>query len=1313
MSDVTGPSDNRGTIARYIEALRRAGADPSAEDIADALWLLLQIDPRQGVSLELPPWREQEPQPPLATTTATSADQDKGSLQGEEVPESHRPAPDAQQSRPGLDLLPGAAGDGAGRSGALLKTPQATALPGTPEIARALRPFRRRVPSRTMQVIDEQATAQRTAEERLLSIVLRPVRTRWLAVDLVIDESASMAVWQRTVLAFRRLLVRLGAFRDVRVWGLNADSPGDLRLYAGLPSGKRVGPPHSLNELVDPSGRHLILLVSDCVSPGWHSGAVARAVAGWQDGPDVPALAGWGRTNPVALVQLLPQDLWHRTSLGREVRVRVRGPLPGVPNARLDPRLDDPMFDEDDEPPPGLAVPVVSLDPPLMRRWAQMVAGAAGITTTGYILNPTGRALPSVSPIRRFDASQLIQNFLDHASPEAQALAVLLAAVPVTISVINLVQQEMLPGSRQIHAAEVLLSGLLRQVTPPDAVEDPDEIAYEFVDGVRELLLEAAPLLHPSEVIERLSSFIADHLRGEEEMQSRVAGVRGPTVAGGGARRPFARISPALLRGLGLKVEVGPGEPGPPGARPLEEPSETPSSQEPEAATPSPAARRPRTARKATRRTSPGVKHRLIYDAQHTRKLPGRLVRSEGQPPTGDPAVDEAYHDLGICYDFFWEIFRRDSIDGAGGVLQATVHYEHRFNNAFWDGTRVVFGDGDDQLFNRFTVAIDVIASLVAEGMIKAETNLREFGQSGALANALADVFGQLVKQYIFHQTADQADWLVAAGLLTPRVRGVALRSMKAPGTAYDDPVLGKDPTVAHMHNYVRISEDKGGVHINSGIPSHAFYLTAIRMGGYAWEKAGRIWYETLRNARLRPNTSFRTFARLTIVKAGQLFGHDSLEQQVVREAWSSVGIDIAERQATRNHRAAQLRDQVTRRQQMYVEVRDGLSHRAVDHLMALLVRRQDERLQRLETQPSPDTVADIHDELQAEIGATQEVLQLFQSLIDQRRDPHLARQIDTAERVVADCYRTCATQVWGWSGIRSDDFYRGPPMVTIGSGPGVAQGGPASGLSAIFRLRDFWEDPFYVVTLPADYAGSVWLYCVLHREVAHAIMNDLRDDGAGPPLEQDIAARLRAGETLPQRAEVWQRWAPEIVADAFGVLLGGVGFGTLMASLLPVTTVREERVRRDEPFPDPYVRSVLIEAMLRRCEVHQFVEAADWMRQRRASHRVPEGAEAYLAQCDRVAELTLAAPLESLRGRTLRHVVSDLAEDAQRAELLAAYLHTGLQRPSPAHLTPRLLPVAAQIARMRMEQTDTLALGVLHTRAMEYLESIPRPQVS
>ena len=214
MSDVTVPPDTLGPIARYIEALRRGGADPSAEEIADALWLLLQIDPREGEVVVLPPEEAREPQPPPRTSKAEAVAQDKRLPEEKESTEHRGPTADGEQPPPGVELLPGTAGDGAGRSGALLKTQQATALPGAPEIARVLRPFRRRVPSRTMQVIDEQATAQRTAEERMLSVVVRPARTRWLAVDLVIDESASMAIWRRTVLAFRRLLVRLVPRRE-------------------------------------------------------------------------------------------------------------------------------------------------------------------------------------------------------------------------------------------------------------------------------------------------------------------------------------------------------------------------------------------------------------------------------------------------------------------------------------------------------------------------------------------------------------------------------------------------------------------------------------------------------------------------------------------------------------------------------------------------------------------------------------------------------------------------------------------------------------------------------------------------------------------------------------------------------------------------------------------------------------------------------------------------------------------------------------------------------------------------------------------
>jgi len=225
--------------------------------------------------------------------------------------------------------------------------------------------------------------------------------------------------------------------------------------------------------------------------------------------------------------------------------------------------------------------------------------------------------------------------------------------------------------------------------------------------------------------------------------------------------------------------------------------------------------------------------------------------------------------------------------------LNATVHFGQDYDNAFWNGQQMVFGDGDGDLFNRFTIAIDVIGHELTHGVTEDEAQLVYFFQPGALNESVSDVFGSLVKQRMLNQTADQADWLIGAGLFTANVNGVALRSMKAPGTAYDDPVLGKDPQPAHMNDFVYTFQDNGGVHINSGIPNHAFYLAATAIGGNTWERAGRIWYETLRDPRLQPFWGFRRFARLSITVAGRLFGDGGAEQQAVREAWRNVGIDI------------------------------------------------------------------------------------------------------------------------------------------------------------------------------------------------------------------------------------------------------------------------------------------------------------------------------------------------------------------------------------------------------------------------------------
>lgn len=282
-------------------------------------------------------------------------------------------------------------------------------------------------------------------------------------------------------------------------------------------------------------------------------------------------------------------------------------------------------------------------------------------------------------------------------------------------------------------------------------------------------------------------------------------------------------------------------------------------------------------------------KNRLIYSAGNTNTLPGTIVRSEGQGATGDAAVDEAYDGFGATFDLYWDVYGRNSIDDAGMDLIGTVHYGNGYDNAFFDGTQMVFGDGDGVYFNRFTISIDVMGHELTHGVTAATAGLEYHDQPGALNESLSDVFGSLVKQRALGQTAANADWLIGAGLFTSAVNGVALRSMRAPGTAYDDPVLGKDPQPDHMSRYV----DHGDVHINSGIPNKAFYLAAVGIGGNAWDIAGNIWYRTLLDSRLTATAQFQDFANLTADNANALYG--ASVQSAVIQAWHDVGIYISQ----------------------------------------------------------------------------------------------------------------------------------------------------------------------------------------------------------------------------------------------------------------------------------------------------------------------------------------------------------------------------------------------------------------------------------
>jgi hypothetical protein len=293
---------------------------------------------------------------------------------------------------------------------------------------------------------------------------------------------------------------------------------------------------------------------------------------------------------------------------------------------------------------------------------------------------------------------------------------------------------------------------------------------------------------------------------------------------------------------------------------------------------------------------------RMIYDGGNSEAAStdlgrARLARAEGDPPTGDRAVDQAYDALGVTRDFLRDVLGRNSLDGRGMEMTAVVHYGKSSNNSFSLDEAIFLGDGDGVLFVSFSGSLDVIAHQLFHIVLRHETKLEYEGQPGALVESICDVFGVLVKQYALNQLAHDADWLVGADLLVSGVNGVAIRSLKAPGTAFDDPKLGgRDRQPWHMKDYMSLREDNGGVHTNNGIPNHAFFLTATALGGLAWEAAGQIWYEAILSEKLGARPTFSSFAALTIATAERLYARDSREVRAVRDGWQSVGVAGSEK---------------------------------------------------------------------------------------------------------------------------------------------------------------------------------------------------------------------------------------------------------------------------------------------------------------------------------------------------------------------------------------------------------------------------------
>lgn len=297
-------------------------------------------------------------------------------------------------------------------------------------------------------------------------------------------------------------------------------------------------------------------------------------------------------------------------------------------------------------------------------------------------------------------------------------------------------------------------------------------------------------------------------------------------------------------------------------------------------------------ARRPAEPVGPGAPAWTVHTAGNAERLPGTVVRTPGTPDSGDVAVDEAAAGITATLLMYAEGLGRSSYDDAGAPVSLTVHYGRDYDNAFWDGTQLVFGDGDGDIFERFTKPVDVLAHEFAHAVTEHTAGLVYRGQSGALNESVSDVFAICLKQRLLGQDAASGSWLIGEGLFTPSVAARGLRDMAAPGTAYDDPRLGKDPQPAHMDDFVVTTDDNGGVHINSGIPNRAFHLAAVAIGGASLEGAGQVWYDALISGDVSPSADFAAFAAATVAVAGE-------HADAVRTAWQQVGVEPGESAGT------------------------------------------------------------------------------------------------------------------------------------------------------------------------------------------------------------------------------------------------------------------------------------------------------------------------------------------------------------------------------------------------------------------------------
>lgn len=535
-----GPGLDSGVLphldVRETGQPRLTTADLEWREIRDALWLAGALYPGAEGAPPVPPAPTPPPAPgPRVEDPPPPPPPPPDAEPPDEVP-APRTAPAPQDWNVGRPHRVRAAVFDRGASAAPLVWPTTPALPNARLIARALRPLGRRTPSPWREELAEEVTAERAAQDRLWIPQFRAASWHEFELVVVVDTAGAAEVWQQLVRELRDLLSRQGAFRNVRVLLVDGGATAqDVRLRAEGPDGAVT----SWRDHLDPTGRTVFLVLTDGIDDGWRSGAVTRV------------LAAWARHTPVALVNLLPQRLWHWSRLVLR-RVKLRAATPGAPNARLNIRTEAGLSVKDDS---AVPIPVLGLEPEWWSEWARLIAepGAGWVNSTTVFVEHDAvveePVVEPVSPVEEIPPRERVLRFRTFASVPAFQLAGLLAAVPLSMPTIKLVQRVLLPTADLSAIAEVVLGGLLRKTSlRPD---DRDAPGYEFHAGVREELLSGGRRSDTVRVARLIGDYLGERnpiVRNFREALSDPDNTPEPDPTA--ETRPYLRVQAAVFRAL-------------------------------------------------------------------------------------------------------------------------------------------------------------------------------------------------------------------------------------------------------------------------------------------------------------------------------------------------------------------------------------------------------------------------------------------------------------------------------------------------------------------------------------------------------------------------------------------------------------------------------------------------------------------------------------------------------------------------------------------------------------------------------------------